>query len=112
MPAAKPMLMPSSGVVAPGTPLTVGCRAARPLVYCWLRTPHGDLLTLDEDWRSEDYGGSRYAGLGLELGECGLRVQRAAANHSGTWRCGMGVAVGDGGGPDEELAVSVVVSGE
>ncbi|KAK3912706.1 Fasciclin-3 [Frankliniella fusca] len=99
---------PPDGVVAPGGAATVGCRAPRPLSYCWLRTPRGELLAVSA---SGGGGGLPYHGLGLEVGECGVRIPSAVpANHSGTWRCGVGTEGNGGVNFDQEVPVDIVVS--
>lgn len=82
--------------------MTVGCRADRALSYCWLRAPLGDLIEVEETSRD-------YAGLGFALGECAATVT-AAANHSGTWHCGMGFVSDGEVAADLEVAVDVLVT--
>ncbi|KAE8741693.1 hypothetical protein FOCC_FOCC012743 [Frankliniella occidentalis] len=100
---------PVDGVVTPGAAATVGCRAPGALAYCWLRTPRGERLSV-VDASSAD-GQPRYAGMGFEFGECGVSIPEASvANHSGTWRCGVGLVGRGGPSIDLEVPVELTVS--
>ncbi|XP_034245077.1 uncharacterized protein LOC117647441, partial [Thrips palmi] len=102
-----PFTVPATGLVRPGTVMTVGCRAQRALSYCYLRTPLGQQLLLSE--KTPVYG--LYGGDGLAFGDCAVRMAMTA-NHSGTWRCGVGIVHTDDSLPamDEEVDVQVTVS--
>lgn len=96
--------VPATGLVPPGTAMTVGCRAPRAISYCFLRTPLGEQLLLNENSRGE----RAYGGAGLAFGECAVTMVMAA-NLSGTWQCGLGAA-GAVPGVDVEVPVQVTVS--
>ncbi|KAK7862707.1 hypothetical protein R5R35_005982 [Gryllus longicercus] len=78
-----------------GQRVTVQCRAGRALQYCRIEhtTPRAgqerSTWNLNEDLpQSSD--GVKYAGAGLESGQCGFTVQRLPASFNGGFRCTMG----------------------
>ncbi|GLH08367.1 Fasciclin-3 [Gryllus bimaculatus] len=86
---------PRVTVAMEGQRVTVQCRAGRALQYCRIEhtTPRAgqerSTWNLNEDLpQSSD--GVKYAGAGLESGQCGFTVQRLPASFNGGFRCTMG----------------------
>lgn len=76
------------------------------LSYCWLRNPNGTVHSVIQTQKPEAPA-LKYAGDGLELGDCTAHVGIANDTHHGKWTCHMGIA----NGPEIESTLKVSVTG-